>query len=93
MEAPEDSNSNGVQVQAMINTRDALLNAMTGGIPDLVQMQRNQNHPHNLGSDESRNLTSEIPIMAAPNFPQDAEISTLLLHSGFELDFYVLKFR
>ena len=91
MEAPEDSNSNGFQVQAMINTRDALLNAMTGGIPDLVQMQRNQNHPHNLGGDESRNLTSEIPIMAAPNFPQDAEISTLLLHSGFEFRFLCIE--
>ena len=91
MEAPEDSNSNGIQVQAMINTRDALLNAMTGGIPDLVQMQRNQNHPHNLGGDESRNLRSEIPIMAAPNFPQDAEISTLLLHSGFEFRFLCIE--
>ena len=91
MEAPEDSNSNGIQVQAMINTRDALLNAMTGGIPDLVQMQRNQNHPHNLGGDESRNLTSEIAIMAAPNFPQDAEISTLLLHSGFEFRFLCIE--
>ena len=82
MEAPEDSSSNGIQVQAMIDTRDSLLNAMTGGIPDLVQMQRNQNRSH-LG-DESRNLVTEIPILDAPNYPEDAEISTLLSHSGLK---------